>query len=134
MKTALTANHAGTFIHHSAVHSLRAAHRRPGRVWIKPHMNLMLCPKAKDEDGPARTARLKSDSRSNYGSIWLVGTFDRLLKIEMRWGKDVERFRAGLWDLGKRKSGIFILNFIFYTLQMRDIFSFVFSVTTMDDL
>lgn len=94
----------------------------------------MLCPKAKDEDGPARTARLKSDSRSNYGSIWLVGTFDRLLKIEMRRGKDVERFRAGLWDLGKRKSGIFILNFIFYTLQMRDIFSFVFSVTTVDDL
>lgn len=70
----------------------------------------MLCPGAKDKDGPASTA---PDSTSNYERIWLVGTFDRFLKnmIEEGRRKILSRPPSSAYSLhsGTGKTGICIL-------------------------
>ena len=70
----------------------------------------MLCPEAKDKDGPASRA---PDSRSNYEHIWLVGTFDRFLKNMIEWGRReiLSRLPSSAYSLhsGTGRTGICIL-------------------------
>ena len=70
-------------------------------------MNLKLCPKAKDIDGPAQTAPLKSDPRLNYVSIWLMCTFDTFLKIVTGWEEGWCKIQSWFWpyaiSFGNRK-------------------------------